>query len=158
MKDFMDFCEVINKRKSVRSFDTEKEVTSDQIEKIIQAGKRAPSAGGLYPVKFLVVKEKEVREKLSGAAFGQGFIVQAPVVIVVVVDFEKVAKVYGKRGQKLYAIQDGAVAAQNMLLTVTALGLGSCWVGAFDEKEVKEILNLSDNKRPQVILPIGYKK
>ena len=154
----MDFWQVIKNRKSVRSFDPDKDVTEEQIGKIIEAGKRAPSAGGIYPVEFLVIKEKEGKERLAKAAFGQNFIAGAPVVVVIVVDVKKVLSRYRERGEKLYAIQDGAVAAENMLLAVTALGLSSCWVGAFDEGEVKEILNLSDNKRPQAILPIGYSK
>lgn len=154
----MDFWQAINKRKSVRSFDSIKEVSDEQIEKIIQAGKRAPSAGGIYPVEFIVVREQDKKEVLAQAAMGQNFIIQAPAVIVVAVEVEKTASVYGERGRKLYSIQDGAAAIENMFLAITALGLSSCWVGAFAEKEVKDILKLSDNKRPQAILPIGYER
>ncbi|PIR13116.1 hypothetical protein COV49_03255 [Candidatus Falkowbacteria bacterium CG11_big_fil_rev_8_21_14_0_20_39_10] len=154
----MDFWEVINKRKSVRSFVADREVSDEQIEKIIEAGKKAPSAGGLRPVEILVIKDSEKKKMLARAALGQNFITQAPAVIVAVVDVEKTASVYGQRGEKLYSIQDGAAAIENMLLAATALGLSSCWVGAFDEKKVKKILGLDGDKRPQAILPIGYEK
>jgi len=151
----MDFWETIKNRKSVRSFDPRKEITDEEIRKIIEAGKRAPSAGGIYPVEFIVVREIKTKEKLAKAARRQNFISQVPVVIVVVVDVEKTASKYGERGRKLYVIQDGAAATQNMLLAITALGLESCWVGAFEEEEVKEVLGLESHVRPQAIIPVG---
>jgi len=154
----MDFWQVINKRKCVRSFDPAKEVTDEQIEKIIQAGRRAPSAGGIYPVDFIVIKDLNTKEKLTEAAFGQSFIADAPVVIIVVVDAKKTASRYASRGEKLYSIQDGAAATENIFLAATALGLGACWVGAFDEEGVKEILRLNKDQRPQAIMPIGREK
>ncbi len=154
----MDFWQVIDKRKSIRSFNPAKEVSDEQIKRIIQAGKRAPSAGGIYPVEFIIVKEQEKKEALADAAGRQNFIIEAPVVIVVAVETAKTASVYGERGRKLYSIQDGAAAIENMFLAIIALGLSSCWVGAFAEKEVKTILRLSGGIRPQAILPIGYKK
>jgi len=92
------------------------------------------------------------------AAYGQKFIAEAPVAIVISSDLDKITSVYGQRGRELYSIQDTAAAAQNMLLAITDLGLASCWVGAFDEEQVSGVLNLPSNIRPLVILPVGYKK
>ena len=154
----MDFWEVIEKRRSVREFDRVKGVSDENIKEILYAAKRAPSAGGLYPTDFIVVRDKETKKKLTRAALNQEFIAQAPVVIVVVADTEKSASRYGERGRNLYTVQDAAAAAGNLLLAVTALGLGACWVGAFDENEVKKILNLDFGKRPLTIIPVGWEK
>lgn len=116
----------------------------------------APSAGNTQEWNFIVVKDEEIKKKLAKAALDQDFIAEAPVVIVVCADLEKISLRYGKRGELLYSIQDTALAIQNILLSAHALGLGSCFVGAFDEERVKSILELPDNLRPLAILPIGY--
>ena len=89
------------------------------------------------------------------AALGQDFISQAPLVVVGCAN-EEIAWRYGERGKNLYSICDVSASIQNMMLLATELGLGSCWVGAFEEKEVAKILNLPKNLRPIVILPVGY--
>jgi len=152
----MDFWETIKKRHCVRSF-AAKQVSDDLIEKIISAGKLAPSAGGLQTWHFEIIKEQKIKDDLTIASMMQKFIAQAPIVIVICADVEKSAGTYGERGRDLYAIQDTAAATQNMLLAVTDLGLGACWVGAFDEDKVSQILNLPSQLRPVVILPVGYK-
>jgi len=154
----MDFWQVIQKRKSVRSFDLTKDVSDEQIEKMMATAKRAPSAGGIYPVDFVVVRDKETKDRLAEAALGQYFITEAPVVMVTVSDLEKTVAEYGERGRNLYAVQDAAVATENLLLAATALGLDTCWVGAFDEDKVSNILNLESAKRPLTIVPVGFKK
>jgi nitroreductase len=93
---------------------------------------------------------------LAKAAYGQTFIADAPASIVVCADKERSAYGYGSRGRELYCIQDTAAAIQNILLTVESNGLGTCWVGAFNEKEVIELLNIPDHVRPVCILPVGY--
>lgn len=154
----IDFWQVIKKRRSVRSFDLEKDVPRDLIEKIIKAAKMAPSAGGIYPVDFIIVRNQETKIRLADAALSQYFITEAPVVIAVVVDIEKTASRYGERGRNLYAIQDAAVATENLLLAATALDLGTCWVGAFNEEEISQILKLKKSQRPLAIIPVGYEK
>lgn len=78
--------------------------------------------------------------------------------IVVSSDLEIVAAKYGERGRNLYAPQNCAAAVENILLAAIALGLGACWVGAFDEETAKQILDLPNNVRPMVLIPIGYKQ
>lgn len=152
----MDLWQALKNRHCVRSFDSQREVGDDLIEKILQAGMAAPSAGGLEDWHFEVVRDQKIKDDLAVAALMQKFVAEAPVVIVVCADTEKSAATYGERGKNLYSIQDTAAATQNMLLAITDLGLGACWVGAFDEKKVSKILNLSLNLRPVVILPVGY--
>ena len=154
----MDFWQVIRKRHSVRHFDWVREVTNEQIEKLIEAAQMAPSAGNSQDWEFIVIKEPEIKRQLVKAASNQTFIAEAPVVIIVCINLEKIQQRYGKRGKDLYSIQDTAAATQNILLAATDLGLGTCWVGAFNEDEVKQILKLTKNLRPVIIIPVGYVK
>lgn len=154
----MEFFEVIKKRHCTRSFDPDKEISQDNLDKIIEAGKSAPSAGGIYPTDFAIAKDQKQKESLAQAALGQNFISKAPVVIVIFADLEKTAQKYGEKGRNLYAIQDSAAATENIFLAAIALGLSACWVGAFDEEKVQKILNLSSHHRPLTIMPVGYAK
>lgn len=151
----MNLFDTINGRRSVRSF-LDKEVEQEKVEKILNAAINAPSAGNIQPWEFVIVKEKETKEKISEAALGQSFVAEAPVVVVVCADTEKSASRYGERGRDLYCIQDCATATQNLMLAAHALDLGTVWVGAFDENSLKKILNLPENIRPLAIIPVGY--
>jgi nitroreductase len=150
----MELVEAIKTRRSVRRF-SDKPIDDDTIKQIIELGNLAPSAGNLQPRDFVVVKNQDIKEKLTQAALNQKFIAQAPIVIVVCANMKRVTP-YGNRGHELYTIQDTAAAIQNMLLVVVDLGLASCWVGAFNENMVVDILELPSYIRPVAILPIGY--
>ncbi|MEM1537452.1 MAG: nitroreductase family protein [Candidatus Nezhaarchaeales archaeon] len=150
----MDLFEAIKTRRSVRSF-TSKDVTDDQVVKIIEAATWAPSAGNLQPWEFIVVRNEETKRKLARAALNQDWLVEAPVVIVACAN-EKRSSWYGERGRTLYCICDTSAAIQNLLLAVHALGLGACWIGAFHEDEVSSILRIPRGVRPIAIIPIGY--
>lgn len=103
-----------------------------------------------------MVKRNEIKKSLAEAAVDQDFIEKAPVCIVVCAEPERSMARYGERGASLYCLQDTAAAVQNILLTATAYGLGSCWVGAFDEQKVNTTLGLSSHYKPVAIIPIGY--
>ena len=158
----MEFFKVLEKRHCCRDFNPNKSVNNNLIEKIIKAGKMAPSAGGIYPVEFAVISDQSLKEKLTDTTTHvirrMDFIAQAPFAVVIYADVQKTAARYSNRGRDLYVIQDAAAAAENIFLSVTALGLDTCWVGAFDESEVRKVLKLKTNERPMVIMPIGYKK
>ncbi|RKO66160.1 nitroreductase family protein [Desulfofundulus salinus] len=126
------------------------------LDQLLEAARWAPSAGNLQPWFFYVVTREEKKEALAQAALNQRFIAQAPVVIVVCAEPERSARVYGERGRQLYCYQDTAAAVQNILLTANALGLGTCWVGAFDEERVKECLGIPAGRIPVAIIPVGY--
>jgi nitroreductase len=151
----MNFFDVVFNRSSVRKFQ-KKNVDERLVGLILYCATRAPSAGNAQDWEFVVVKDEKIKERLAVAALHQMFIKEAPLAIVVCSDLEKIRLKYGERGEKLYAIQDTAAATMIILLAAKALGLGSCWVGAFDEEKVKEILNLPPNIRPVAIVPIGY--
>lgn len=151
----MEVFDAIRTRRSIRKF-KDKEVSWDNIVTIMQAGKYAPSAGNLQNWKFIVVKNDAKRQAISKACLQQEWMEVAPVFIVVVAEPEKMERYYGTRGARLYTIQGCAAAIENMLLTAHSLGLGSCWIGAFDEDEIWRILNLPEEKSVQAIIPIGY--
>lgn len=149
----MDVFEAIKSRRSIRAF-SDKEVTRDQIEKILDAGRSAPSAGNLQARDFFVISKDETKTELARAALDQMFIAQAPVVIVVCSNLECIGP-YGQRGIELYCLQDAAASVQNMLLIIHSLGLASCWIGAFNEDEASRVLQLPGHLRPVALLPIG---
>lgn len=150
----MELSDVIRKRRSVRKFDPAGEVRDDQIKMIIEAGILAPSSGNTQCWRFIVVRDTDLKNKLAKDVGHQPFISEAPVVIVVCADLERSAK-YGERGVNTYSLQDTAAAIENMLLTITDLGLASCWIGAFDEDAAAKFLGLSKHIRPVAMLPVG---
>lgn len=150
----MTILETIRGRRSIRKFQ-KKEIPEEVIDKLIEALIWAPSAGNLQLRKFCFVFNQEIKEKIAKVALDQKFITQAPLVVVGCTD-DKIARRYGERGKKLYSICDVVCSIQDLMLLAYGFGLGSCWVGAFDEKEVSKILNLPKNLHPIVIVPVGY--
>lgn len=150
----MDVFEAIRARRSVRRYASDP-VSDEVLKELLSAAILAPSAGNAQPWRFIVVRDLELRKGLVSAAYGQGFLAEAPVVIVVCADLERARRAYRERGETLYCLQDTAAAIQNLLLAATAKGLGTCWVGAFDEGKVAELLGLSKGLRPVALIPVG---
>jgi nitroreductase len=151
----LDVFEAIETRRSIRTFTNEK-VSDEEVQKLIDAARRAPSAGNIQPWEFVIVRNSNTKYKLSVAALNQTFINEAPVVIVVCADEPRSSWSYGSRGASLYCLQDTAAAIQNMLLAACALGLGTCWIGAFHENEVTKVVNAPIGVRPIAIIPVGH--
>lgn len=147
--------EIFRKRYSVRKFKPD-EISGEMVEAMLDAARWAPTAGNRQPWFFYVVRSREHREALASFALNQRFIVQAPLCFVVCAEPDRSAKAYGIRGRDLYSIQDTAAAVQNILLAATGLGLGSCWVGAFDEEKVHGYLEMPPHRRPVAIIPVGH--
>ena len=152
----MEILELIKNRRSIRSFKSDP-ISEEVIDKLIEAIIWAPSAGNLQSRKFYFVFKEELKEKLAEASLHQMFIKDAPLVIVACAD-TKIEQRYGKRGRELYMICDVSASIENLMLVATEEGLGTCWVGAFEEEKVKEILNLPENLVPVAIIPVGYPK
>jgi len=150
-----DVFDAIKERRSVRAF-KEDEIPVATITRLLEAACHAPSAGNLQPWQYYVVTDKAVKEGLAAAALGQTFVAAAPVAIVVCAEPSISAARYGTRGSQLYCLQDTAAAVQNILLAADALGLGTCWVGAFNDEEVSNVLGLPQDLRPVAIIPVGY--
>jgi nitroreductase len=153
----MDFFEVVENRHSIRRFQRSQEIPEEDLNKILETAIKAPSAGNRQSWDFIIVRDQEIKMQLVKAAFHQSFIAQASVVVVVCANVERCAIAYGDRGRKLFCIQDTAAAIQIMLLAITALGYGACWIGAFNDSAVSEAMKIPEDSgvRPIAIIPIG---
>ncbi|TDB39954.1 MAG: nitroreductase family protein [Actinobacteria bacterium] len=151
----MEFSDVIAKRRSVRHFNNKLAVSDADVNALLEVAISAPTAGNIQPWRFVVVRSPEARERLA-AALHQRWAAAAPVVIVVCVDPRPCAARYGDRGEMLYAIQDTAAAATNILHAAVDRGLASCWIGAFDERAVAEAVGITSPITPVAVLPVGH--
>ncbi len=116
----------------------------------------APSAGNLQVWRFVVVRTQDKRNRIAEACLQQYWMSQAPVHIVIVAKLAREEQFYGIRGTRLYSIQDCAMAAMNIMLAAHDLGLGTCFVSAFEEEALSRIFNFPDNVRPQGVITLGY--
>jgi nitroreductase len=149
------FFDVIDGRRSVRAYATTP-IERVKLETVLETARLAPSAGNLQAYQIAVIEKNETKSALVAAALGQQFVAEAPVVLVFCARPDRSEGKYGRRGASLYCIQDATIAACYAQLTATALGLASCWVGAFDEARVADVLALPARPRPVAIMPIGY--
>lgn len=147
----MDVYEAILTRKSVRAFKNEN-VSDDVLNRLLEAARLAPSANNYQEWRFVVVRTPETRNKIAAAACRQKFIATAPVVLVCCAESENHVMTCG---QLSYPI-DVAIAIDHITLCAAAEGLGTCWIGAFYEDEVKNILGIPPDIRVVALLPIGY--
>lgn len=147
----MELMEVIAKRRSVRAYKSQ-EISKETLSKILEAARLAPSANNRQPWKFIVVRDQETRQKLAKAARGQSFVGEAPIVIAgVALDPNRIISgvVPG------YAV-DLAIALEHIALAAQDEGLGTCWIGAFSQEEVKTILGVPDSYKIVALMPVGY--
>lgn len=147
----MDVIEVIKKRRSVRSY-TDRPVERDKIQRLLEAARSAPSASNRQEWRFVVVTDKKRRAALAEAANNQEFVAQAPVVIAACAEHDGHVM---RCGQACYPI-DVAIAVDHMALQATAEGLGTCWIGAFYEDKVRQILGIPEEIRVVELLTVGY--
>lgn len=143
----MEVSEAIRARRSVRAFRDEP-VPEDVLARVLEAGRMAPSASNRQPWRFIVVTDAARREALSAGRYAK-FLAQTPVVIVGCGD-----KV---RSEKWFVV-DVTIALENMVIQATSEGLGTCWIGSFDEEDVRKILNIPDGFRVVAMLAVGYPK
>ena len=148
----MDVIDAVKKRKSVRSY-LDKPVEDDKLASILEAGRLAPSASNRQEWRFVVVRDPEKRKKLAEVAGEQTFVGEAPIVIVACADTTEGYVM--KCGQLSYPI-DVAIALDHMALAAVELGLGTCWIGLFDENKVKGILGIPDEISVIELMPLGY--
>jgi nitroreductase len=149
-----DSLKFITERSSCRDF-TGQPLQHGDLERLMEAARWAPSAGNRQPWHCFAVLNTHLKAALARAAYNQTFVGDAAVVFAVCADPEESAQRYGERGRSLYVYQDTANFGENLMLSATALGYGSCWVGAFDEKEVSRVLNLPKNLRPVALILVG---
>ncbi len=143
----MDLFEAIEKRRSVRDYLT-KPVAREDLEKIIDAGRRAPSGRDEQPWQFVVVVDMYTRQRIAELTTYGKYIADAGACVAVFC-----------RADTRYYVEDGCVATMNMLLAATALGLGSCWVAANNApyaQNVAELLGAPETQRLISLVAIGY--
>ena len=147
----MNVSDAIRQRRSIRSY-ADRPVEQDKLERVLEAGRLAPSARNMQEWRFVVVRDAAVRARLAEAACGQAFVGQAPVVIAAcAVACDHVMTC----GQHCYPI-DLAIAVDHMTLQAVEEGLGTCWIGAFHEDQVQEVLRVPAGVRVVALLPLGY--
>ncbi|MBW2996263.1 nitroreductase family protein [Candidatus Woesearchaeota archaeon] len=151
----MELFNCIKTRRAVRKY-LDKKVPWDLVSKVIDAGRLAPSAGNLQNWKFIAVDDDGKKEAIAEACVEQTWMAEAPIHIVVCSEPKVAERYYGTRGERLYSIQNCAAAAENMLLMAHNLGLGACWVGAFDERMLGKAVGLPEEARPQAVIALGW--
>jgi nitroreductase len=147
----MTFLELAQKRYSVRGYQN-KPVDDALIAKVLEAGRIAPSACNLQPWYFIVVRDRGNIAALK-ETYKQEWFAAAPVVVAVCLDKEKCWK---RRDGRIYGDVDIAIAVDHMTLQATELGLGTCWIGAFNVVEARKALQVPDNVEPLIFTPLGF--
>jgi len=157
----MAFLDLVRHRKSIRNF-LDTPVEKDKIMMCLEAARLAPSASNSQPWKFIVVDDRDVKNRLCDSAFSgiymiNSFCKTAPVIVAVVSEKSKfLARIGGMfRGTQFYLIDIG-IACEHFVLQAEDLGLGTCWIGWFNEKAVKSILGVPQNKKIDILIALGY--
>lgn len=151
--DSSDFISFLKSRASVRLYESDP-LCEEEIEYIISCASTAPSAGNLESWDVIVVTDTEVKEALAQAALDQVQVEQAGAVFAVCANYVRSMSRYGERGI-LYGLEDATIACTYMMLAAHAKNLHSCWTGAFNDEEVREILDLPQHIRPVALLAVG---
>jgi len=147
----MDFFDVIDRRYSVRAYKADA-VEEDKLRKVLEAGIAAPTACNIQPFRVVALRTCEHLDALK-KVYRQPFFVEAPLVIGIYADTNTAWK---RRDGKSYADVDAAIAMDHMVLAATALGLGTCWVGAFDAQAARKMAGLGGGFEPVAFTPLGY--
>ena len=151
-----DFFETVRHRHSIRKYQQDMPVETEKLHAILEMACAAPSAGDLQAYRIIVVQDHNKREALGKATLNQAFIAEAPACLVFCADSQRSQDTFGDRGAKLYAIQDATIAAAYAQLAIVAAGMGSTWVGQFDETRVQKTLGLAPALVPIALLSLGY--
>ena len=147
----MDVMTAIKTRRSIRSY-ADKPLEKEKLRLVLEAGRLAPSASNRQDWRFVVVRDPVTKEKLASAANNQRFVEEAGAVIIAcALETER----FMPCGEKPYPV-DLAIAVDHMTLKAIEEGLGTCWIGAFQQDKVKEILGIPDEVRVVALLPVGY--
>ena len=144
--EFLDVLGTITKRKSVRSY-APTPIPEEVLVKVLEAARLTPSAGNIQPWHFIIVEDEDKRARIAkGCRYGR-FLAESPVVIVACGD--------KKASLHWYAV-DTAIALEHLVLAATALGLGTCWVGSFDQEDIREMLKLPEKFEVVALMALGY--
>ena len=152
----MDFLELTKQRYSERYFDSTRVVENEKLDRILEAGRQAPTAANKQPQRLYVLKSKDALQKAASASFSPLY--GAPVVILVCYDLDNVWKNSRETLLPDYnsGEQDCAIVATQMMYAAEEQGIHTIWIRGFDARNVKEAFNLPDNMIPAMMLPLGY--
>ncbi len=149
----MELNNLLKKRRSIRKYSS-KTVSFDKIAEICNSAMFAPCAANIFTTRIIILNEKNKINQISDACLNQDFLKDAPYLLIVCSDTSLLTKSYGNDA-KNYLRQQAGAAIENMLLKATELNLASCWVGAFQEEEIKRILKIPEKIQVEAVLPIG---
>jgi len=149
----MQLDKAIQERKSVKRFKEKKPDWRDIIE-CIDSARYAPMAGNIFSMRFILIEDKDVIQKIADAA-QQDFVAQAKYVVVACSRPKQTVNAYGSQG-KIYCRQQAGAAIQNFLLSIEQKGLATCWVGHFVERMIKQALQIPGDIDVEAVFPIGY--
>ena len=141
----MDLMEAIKKRRSIRKF-TDEQIEGWKLEACLEAARWAPSSKNTQPWEFIIIKERNILERIANESTWGKHIAYAPLAVAFVTDPSK---------SDWHAI-DGTLATQNFCLAAWSLGLGTCWTGTMNRKQIQEILEIPPDKYLLTVLPVGY--
>ncbi len=147
----MEFYDVVASRYSCRRY-LDRPVEEATLLRILEAARRAPSANNRQESRFVVVRDPETREALKEAAHGQSFVAEAPVVVVACAETDERVMSSGFRAD----VVDVTIAMEHVALAATAEGLGTCWIGAFDQEPVRRAIGAPDSVPIVHLMTLGY--
>ncbi len=154
----MEFKELIKLRQSDRAYQN-KAVEKEKIELVLEAGRLSPSANNAQGWTFVVVDDAELKNRVAGCMYRMGgaFVQQAPVIIAVVAEKPLFMSRLGSAMKKIdFTSLDMGIVAAHICLQAADIGLGTCMLESFDEKKVKTVLNIPDNRRVALLIALGY--
>lgn len=143
----MSFIDTVLSRRSIRRYEKQ-DIPKDVLDKILEAGRQAPSAGNKQPWHFIVLSDYDIKEKLSHGKWNT-FVKDSAVTIV---GCGYIGDEYGRK----WSTVDISIALQNMVIAAWGLGIGSCWIGDFKEVEVKSLLNIPEDRKVIALVTFGY--
>ena len=143
----MSFIDTVLSRRSIRRYE-KKDIPKEVLDKILEAGRQAPSAGNKQPWHFIVLTDHDIKEKLSHGRWNT-FVKDSAVTIV---GCGYIGDEYGRK----WSTVDISIALQNMVIAAWGLGIGSCWIGDFKEAEVKSLLNIPEDQKVIALITFGY--
>lgn len=151
----MDLLDCIKSRRSIRRYKNTP-IPEKVLQNILESAIWAPSAKNLQNWEFIIIKSQESKEKLLQCLFNHKFILEAPVIIIICSNLKDIKTEFGEVGEKIFAIQGTSAAVENILLYAHSLGLGTCWIGAFEPDRLSKLLKLPSHIRPDAIISLGY--
>lgn len=156
------FIQLVKKRRSIRSYKS-KPVPRDLLERCVEAARFAPSACHTQAWRFIItsqlLKERLARESLGGVVVPNKFASQAPVLVAIAMDLDLIThRIGGALKGMYYHVMDAGIAGEHFILQATELGLGTCWIGWFNSRRVKKILNLPRSWDVIAMITVGYPK